>query len=183
MKQTDNFTHSAYTSGWELTITKNEDYGRKVVENTITTFLKDDVKIEGEISTTIKAPVDLIYNVKKGDKKYNIGIEVKNWTKPCTYLGRPNDKIPESVMLKSDKLERMLEYSQRENLNFILYVAILDNKAYYFDVSKIEYDNLPKTVVRQKVQQMNPNSEWKNYFTFFIPLSKAYRVIDIKEEK
>lgn len=181
MIQTDNFTHSAYTSGWELTITKNEDYGRKVVENTITTFLKDDVKIEGEISTTIKAPVDLIYNVKKGNKNYNIGIEVKNWSKPCTYLRNPSDKIPDSVMLKSDKLDRMLEYRKSNNLDFILYVAILDNKAYYFNIDGLNYNDLPKTSVRQKVQQMNPNSRWKEYSTYFIPLSKAYKIIDVKE--
>lgn len=183
MKNYDYFTSSSYTSGWETSITQNEDYGRKAVEDTITTFLKDDVEVEFKVNTTITDPIDLVYQVKKGENNYRLGIEVKNWSKPCTFLGTPDKKIPDSVMLKLSKLERMLEYSRKNNLNFVLYVAILDNKAYYFDVSRIDYEKIPSSQIRQKETQMNPNSQWKNYYTFFIPLSDAYKVINIKEEK
>ena len=179
MIQTDNFTSTAYNYGWEQNITKFEIEGRDTIISTLPRFFNDGVNVKEINNTSITAPIDLIITL---DDDTKVGIEVKAWNYSCTYLGSRDNKIDPSFMLKESKLERMKKYAKENKIKYIIYVAILDGKAYYYYLNNIDWKKVIKYNTFQKKTQMDPNSKWGYQMTYFLKLEDARKIIE-KEEK
>lgn len=179
MKTIDNFSSTTFNYGWEQNITRNEIEGRDILISTLPRFFNEGVKVKEINNTSITDPIDLIITL---DDDTKIGIEVKEWSYSCTYLGNRDNKIEPSFMLKESKLNRMKKYAKQNKIKYIIYVAILDGKAYYYYLNNINWKDVIKYNIYQKRQQMNPNSEWFYQMTYFLKLKDARKVIE-KEVK
>lgn len=179
MKTIDNFSSTTFNYGWEQNITRNEIEGRDILISTLPRFFNEGVKVKELNNTSITDPIDLIITL---DDDTKIGIEVKEWSYSCTYLGNRDNKIEPSFMLKESKLNRMKKYAKQNKIKYIIYVAILDGKAYYYYLNNINWKEVIKYNIYQKRQQMNPNSEWSYQMTYFLKLKDARKVIE-KEVK
>lgn len=169
------FSMTSFKTGWKSTITSYERTGRDSISSTLDQLLKPEAKVKNITYTQITEPIDLIVELENDEK---IGIEVKCWNYYCTYAGSKVNQISPSFMLKEDKLKRMEDYVKKNNIDYILYAAILDGKIYYYNLQAIDWKNTYKYNTWQKKVQSNPNSEWGYQMTYYLKLDDAYKVID-----
>lgn len=105
-------------------------------------------------------------------RHHTIAVEVKNLTH--TYM----ESGEESVLLKKGKLY-YINKAAGEKLT--VYIAIVNGILYMFDLKHMDWKNTYCEMRYQKVRQLDPNSEWKHYPTYHIPLKKAVKICDVSK--
>lgn len=164
-------------------ISADEARGRSIVVGNIDRILHGNPSVtENEITDAIDLTATTTY---KG-RDYKVGLEVKVFDKACTYMAmkingqRVNPPIPDSFMLKRDKIQRMTAQRESDGLDYILYVTILNDTLYVYDLDRVDWDYINQGEIWQKVTQDNPDTKWYSTYTYFLPASEAYKTITIK---
>lgn len=164
-------------------ISADEARGRSIVVNNIDRIIHGTATVkENEITD----PIDLTATTTFKGRDYKIGLEVKVFEKPCTYMAmringqRINPPIPDSFMLKRDKIQRMTAQRESDGLDYVLYLPILNDTIYVYDIDKVDWENINQADVYQKMTQDNPNTKWYSTYTYFLPAADAYKTITIK---
>ena len=170
----------------ELMIKIHEKVGRSIFKLNLKRILKPETEITEIVEMPIECPVDLSVEYIYKGKKGSIAIEVKNWSKCCTYMLTQNPEgeitrydIEDSFMLKSDKLKRMNILSLYTNYDYLLYCCMYENYIYVYNVRDMEYSELPQCYNLQKKTQDNKDTDWVYSYTYFFPLSMATKKIKI----
>ena len=164
-------------------ISADEARGRSIVVNNIDRILHGNPSVtENEITD----PIDLTATTTYKGRDYKIGLEVKVFDKPCNYMAmvingrRINPPIADSFMLKADKIQRMKAQRETDGLDYMLYVPILNDTIYVYDLDKVDWENINQADIYQKITQDNPNTKWYSTYTYFLPAADAYKTITIK---
>lgn len=123
--------------------------------------------------TTLYSPVDLICTVDAGDKVGKFNVEVKSRNKDAEKLAKyPNCE------LKVDKLERILKATPENTVG--LYMVLLnDTTCIVYNLKVIDWSKVETFNWRLLETQVNPDSTYKNYLTYSIPISLAVAKLDI----
>ena len=164
-------------------ISADEARGRGIVVNNIDRILRGTATVkENEITD----PIDLTATTTFKGRDFKVGLEVKAFDKPCNYMAmvangrRINPPIQNSFMLKADKIQRMKAQRETDGLDYMLYLAILDNTIYVYDLDRVDWENINQGEIWQKVTQDDPSTRYYSTYTYFLPASEAYKTITIK---
>lgn len=123
--------------------------------------------------TSLYSPVDLTCTVDAGDKVGKFNIEVKSRKKDAEKL----KKYP-NCELKVDKLDRILQATPEDTVG--LYMVLLnDNTCIVYNLKVIDWSKVETFNWRLLETQVNPDSTYKNYLTYSIPISLAVAKLDI----
>ena len=171
------------TSITQKNISADEARGRNIVVSNIDRILHGTATVkENEITD----PIDLTATTTYKGRDFKIGLEVKVFDKPCTYMAmkingqRINPPIPDSFMLKRDKIQRMTAQRESDGLDYVLYVPILNDTIYVYDIDKVDWDYVNQGDIWQKITQDNPDTKYYSTYTYFLPAAEAYKTITIK---
>lgn len=165
-------------------ISADEARGRSIVVNNIDRILHGTATVK---ENDITDPIDLTANTTYKGRDYKVGLEAKVFEKPCNYMAmmingqRINPPIQDSFMLKRDKIQRMKAQRESDGLDYILYVPILDNTIYIYDLDRVGWENINQGDIYQKITQDNPDTKWYSTYTYFLPASQAYKTVNITD--
>ena len=160
---------------WQSTINQKENEDRYIVSKALPLMLNEGATDITYQQTPINCRIDAKCSCVYHGLEYKFNVEIKNYTHTHT----ANDGTRDCIHLKQTKLNAM--YRESEDVNAVLFAAIFNHKIYWFNCKKIDWNNVYGEWKRQKVQQYNPNSEWRSYYTYSLPLSMAYRVVPCGE--
>lgn len=164
-------------------ISADEARGRSIVVNNIDRIIHGTATVK---ENQITDPIDLTATTTYKGRNFKIGLEVKVFNKPCNYMAmlingvRINPPIPDSFMLKADKIRRMKAQRETDGLDYMLYIPILNDTIYVYDLDKVDWENINQADIYQKITQDNPNTKWYTTYTYFLPVNSAYKTITIK---
>jgi len=171
------------TSITRQNISADEARGRSIVVGNIDRILHGNPTVkENEITD----PIDLTATTTYKGRNFKVGLEVKVFEKPCTYMAmringqRINPPIQDSFMLKRDKIQRMKAQRETDGLDYVLYIPILNDTIYVYDIDKVDWDYINQGDIWQKVTQDNPETKYYSTYTYFLPANSAYKTINIK---
>ena len=141
----------------------------------ITTLLLNDL-FSGTTNTIKHTPywekVDVRFTATTDNyTNYTYDIEVKE----------RNKDIIESPFaeLKVEKYERMKKVNYNKKL---LYIVFLNKQeAYIYDLSSINLDTIEQKLWHIKETQYDDSSEYEDVLTYFIPVSKAIKIINVEK--
>lgn len=174
----------------EAMIAIHEKVGRAILKLNLKRILKPETEITEIVEMPIECPVDISVEYIYKGKNGTMGIEVKDWSKCCTYMLTKDENgdiarydIDDSFMLKSDKLKRMNHFSVFANYDYLLYCCMYNDYIYVYNVRDMEYSELPQCYNLQKKTQDNKDSDWVYSYTYFFPLSLATKKIKIGGEE
>ena len=164
-------------------ISADEARGRGIVVNNIDRILHGNPSVtENEITD----PIDLTATTTYKGRDFKIGLEVKVFNKACNYMAmvingrRINPPIQDSFMLKADKIQRMKAQRESDGLDYMLYIPILNDTIYVYDLDKVDWENINQADIWQKVTQDDPSTRYYSTYTYFLPADSAYKTITIK---
>lgn len=164
-------------------ISADEARGRSIVVANIDRILHGTATVkENEITD----PIDLTATTTFKGRDFKVGLEVKVFDKPCNYMAmklngqRVNATIPNSFMLKRDKIQRMTAQRETDGLDYILYIPILNDTIYVYNLDQVDWDYVNQGEIWQKITQDDPSSKYYSTYTYFLPVSDAYKTITIK---
>lgn len=156
-------------------ITAQEKKDRFIASKCLTELLSKgkDLQIK---PTEITDSVDLNCSVvNKNNKKIPFNVEIKERYKSDYQL-----KLYPNAELKADKLKRMKSVTPKGTKLF--YMVLLNNKeCLLFDLDKLDWSKVTTKYWHIKRTQVNPNSDYIDVLTHFIPYDLALKRIDITE--
>lgn len=149
---------------------ENELKGRYVAEKCLSELLKN---YEYTVtSTELSCPVDLKCCVTSTNNEIKFNVEVKQRTKNEEQLLKyPNCE------LKVDKFNRMLTETPI-GTSLIYMVLLNESTCYFFNLRKMDWNQVTTFDWRIKKTQVDPNSPYLVYPTYSIPTSLAFAKMD-----
>lgn len=160
------------TNSWDITCMKSEETGRDKSIEAMCYWMDSDCTDLTIKSNPLKCPVDMDCTCLKDGQKIEWCVEVKEYTHPQY----DPEKTCYTICLKDWKIKKMKEHSKERPLYFF---AIMYGYVYCWNLGKMNWDNITLENRYQKVVQTDPNSEWRYYPTWNIPISTAHRIYKI----
>lgn len=168
---TSSISNNQITDFWDWKCIENEKYDRQIITRCLEDWFVNGVDNVNITETPLKCHVDLeVSCTVPNGTIYDFTIEIKKQNKLYYTSGE------ESVVLKKNKYINAIKISGTRDL---YYVVIHYNKAFLFDINRIDLNSLHTEFGFVKKQQMNPNSDIIKEEFYHIPLRLAKKVSDI----